>query len=140
MGLSFTILIPPKAQKRARHAARGGFSVTYKDKGQRMEEDRLIALMYEHRPPEPLQGPLSLRVKAYLPIPKSKPMRWKMAALLGSIRPTTKPDLDNLLKNIKDVCTGIFWKDDRQIVEYLEGTGKYYSDLPRWEIEIEEIG
>ena len=82
-------------------------------------------------------GPVFLGVRAYLPIPSSKPKKWKASALAGEIRPTIKPDLDNLLKHLKDCLTTMrFWEDDRQVVEYLPGTGKYYSDSPRWEIEI----
>lgn len=112
--------------------------MTYTDKDQRMEQNRLMALMYEYRPPEPLQGPLLLGVKAYLPIPKSKPKKWQAAALAGEIRPTSKPDSDNLIKQIKDCCNRVMWGDDCQVVEYLPGTGKYYDDGAgtRWEIEI----
>ena len=54
-------------------------------------------------------------------------------------RPTTKPDLDNLLKQFKDCAKGIFWEDDKQVVEYLPGTGKYYGSPARWEIVIEGV-
>lgn len=108
----------------------------YKAKEQEREEDKLIALLYRHRPAKPFEGPVWLGMKAYLPIPSSKSKQWKTAALAGEIRPTTKPDVDNLLKHLKDCCKGIFWKDDKQCVGYLLGTGKYYGDPPRWEIEI----
>ncbi len=43
----------------------------------------------------------------------------------------------NLLKQIKDCLTDMrFWGDDKQVVGYLPHTGKYYSDRPRWEVEI----
>lgn len=135
--MTFTISIEPKAQRRARHANRGKFSVTYKDKDQRLEEDKLIALMYEHRPSKPLQGPLQLQVHAFLSIPKSKPRKWLSEALAGIIRPTTKPDVDNLAKNIKDVMNGIFYEDDKQVVSLL--VTKWYSDQPRWEIKLEAL-
>jgi Holliday junction resolvase RusA-like endonuclease len=94
--------------------------------------------MYEHRPLEPLQGPLLLGVRAYLPIPKSKPKKWQAAAQAGEIRPISKPDTDNLIKQIKDCANRAMWGDDCQVVEYLPGTGKYYDDGggTRWEIEI----
>lgn len=98
--LQFTIILEPKGQKRARSRAINSngrsYAMTYKDKGQRLEEDKLITLMYAHRPPQPLQGPLARGSRQYLPIPKSKPKKWQAAALAGEIRPTTKPDLDNL--------------------------------------------
>ena len=150
--MKFIIPISPKAQKRTRSRGfiiKGGGkhgqdiarAQTYTDKDQRTEQHKLIALMYEHRPPEPLQGALALGVRAYLPIPKSKPKKWQTAALAGIIRPTTKPDFDNLIKQIKDCCNRAFWEDDKQVVEYLPGTGKYYNDGrgPRWEIEITEL-
>jgi len=139
-GLRFTILLPPSGQKRARNRAvqseGRNFSMTYKDKGQRLEEEKLVNLLFEHRPPVPFSGPLAFGLRAYLPVPKSKSKKFRAAALAGEIRPTKKPDLDNLVKNIKDVLKGAFWTDDALVVEYLPGTGKYYGDPARWEIEI----
>lgn len=45
-----------------------------------------------------------------------------------------KPDLDNLEKFILDCCSGILYRDDKQIVEI--SSKKLYSDQPRTEIEI----
>ena len=143
MEIKFTVILEPKAQKRARSRAitsnGRSYAMTYKDKDQRLEENKLLTLMLPYRPQVPLQGPLALGVKVFLPIPQSKPKKFQAGALAGAIRPTTKPDLDNLLKHFKDVCTGIFWQDDRQIVEYLPGTGKYYGEPARWEIEIKPL-
>jgi len=141
--MQFTIILEPKPQKRARSRAitsnGRSYAMTYKAPGQRQDENKLMALMYTHRPPVPLLGPLALMVKAYLPIPKSKPKKWQAAALAGEFRPITKPDLDNLLKQFKDCAKGIFWEDDKQVVEYLPGTGKYYGSPARWEIVIEGV-
>jgi Holliday junction resolvase RusA-like endonuclease len=141
--MKFTILLPPKAQKRARAGAvrRGAkvFSVTYKDQAQELEENKLISCLLRERPLFPFAGPILLGVRAYLPIPESKPKKFKAAALSGEIRPTTKPDLDNLLKHFKDCCKGIFWIDDKQVVGYLSETGKYYGYPARWEVTIERI-
>lgn len=137
------IIVPiiPKGQMRARHAVINGFSRTYKDPRQAKEEEALMSLLGRFQPAEPMEGPLLLGVKAFLPIPASKPKAWKVAALVGAIRPTTKPDLDNLLKHVKDCLSMLgFWGDDRQVVGYLPHTGKWYSDRPRWEIEIVEYG
>lgn len=146
--MQFVIPITPKGQKRARHATVNGLSRTYKDPKQAHEEDALMALLARHKPSGPLQGQLLLGVKAYLPMPKTKPAglkgissgTWREAALAGQIRPTTKPDLDNLLKHVKDCLTTLgFWGDGKQVVGYLPHTGKYYSDRPRWEVEIVEF-
>jgi len=139
--MKFTIILEPKGQKRARGRAFliGGKAIAgrpRKDDGQLLEEEKLITLMYAYRPPMPMQGPLMLGIKAFLPVPKSKSKKWQAAAQAGEIRPTTKPDLDNLLKHLKDCCKGIFWLDDKQVVGYLPDTGKYYGFPAKWEIEI----
>ncbi len=61
-----------------------------------------------------------------------------VAAERGEIRPTTKPDLDNYLKAIKDALKGICWRDDSQVVAYREPFGKYYSAKPRVEVDVLE--
>ena len=133
----FTLPICPVAQQRARHTAIGGIVRAYKAPEQRRAEESLIAHLLRHRPPEPLAGPLLLGVRAYMPIPRCKSQRWKDKASAGIIRPTVRPDLDNLLKHVKDCLTAArFWCDDRQVVGYLPDTGKYYAWEPRWEIEI----
>lgn len=142
-------MLPPKAQKRARSrafilkgAGKGGQDIAmagkpYTDKEQRKDNETLASIIYLHRPKEgPMQGGLMLGVRAYLPIPPSKPKKWQALALAGITRPETKPDVDNLLKQIKDSAKGILWGDDKQVVGYLPGMGKYYGSPPRWEIEI----
>ena len=133
------IVIPviPVPQMRARHTVKGGFVRAYKAPEQRRAEESLIAHLLRHRPDEPLAGPLLLGVKAFLPIPRCKSQKWKDAAASGDIRPITRPDLDNLIKHVKDCLTMAgFWQDDRQVVGYLPGTGKYYAEQPHWKIEI----
>jgi len=115
-----------------------GFSRTYKDQDQRQEESKLAALLYEHKPATPLTGAIRLSVRAFLPMPDGKSKRWKADAENFRIRPTKKPDISNLIKQIEDVMNGVFWVDDRQIVEYGHA-GKFYGAPARWEIEVEEI-
>lgn len=138
--VSFTMIIPPKGQMRARHMARAigegkVFSTTYTDKKQTQENRRLEALLMENRPEKPFKGPIMLGINAYLPIPKSMPKRQRETALSGDLRPIKKPDLDNLFKQLKDCMTGIFWEDDRQVVGYL-ASGKFYGDPARWEVRL----
>lgn len=137
--MTWTVVIPvaPTGQMRPRAAVRGRHAFMHKDKKQETREAAIMAHLAGHMPAEPLQGPLSLRVAAFLPLPTSKPQKWKRGALAGEIRPTATPDLDNLIKQIKDCLTQMgVWGDDKQVVDYLPGTGKWYSDRPRWEIEV----
>ena len=135
--MKFTIPIVPKAQERDRITARGGFARSYKSKTQKLVEDKLLSLLMLHKPTEPMLRAVNLKVKVYLSIPKSKSRKWRLMALQGIIRPTTKPDCSNIIKNLEDVMNEVFFHDDRQIVDL--SISKYYGDIPHWEIELEEI-
>lgn len=67
-------------------------------------------------------------------IPKktSKDRRSKM--LSGFIRPTVKPDWDNIGKLVADALNGIAYDDDKCIVD--AQVRKFYSDQPRTDIII----
>lgn len=83
--------------------------------------------------------PLRMRVAAIFGIPKSKPKKTKAAMLLNRIRPTKKPDFDNIFKIICDALNGIAYADDAQIVEAT--ISKIFTDsAPRIEVELSEIG
>lgn len=98
-----------------------------------------MQLLEQYIPTEPLRGAIQMRVYAYLPLPKSKPQWWKEAALGGYISHTTKPDLDNLVKNIKDCMKRLgFYHDDSQISKYID-IWKTYAENPRWFIELVEL-
>lgn len=134
-----------QARNRVIRTAEGKFyTSTYKDPKQELEEEKvkaLISLFYAYKPPEPLSGPLMLGIRAYLPIAESrckgrKGLAFLQGVALGTERPTGKPDLDNLVKNIKDIFKGVFWKDDSQVVGYMEPFGKFWVNPARWEILI----
>lgn len=135
--MKITLPIAPVGQMRPRATIARGHARVHKAKKQESREYAMMSLLAPHKPAAPMTGPILLGVRAYLPIPVSKSKAWKAAALAGQVRPTSKPDLDNLLKHVKDCLTTMgFWGDDAQVVGYLPGTGKHYSAEPRWEIEI----
>ena len=67
-----------------------------------------------------------------------KPKQVKELMKENKIRPTKKPDFDNISKVIADSLNGIAYKDDAQIVSAI--FQKYYSDEPRVEVTITKIG
>jgi Holliday junction resolvase RusA-like endonuclease len=85
----------------------------------------------------PLDGALRVRVEACMSVPASWSKKRRAAALAGHIRPTVRPDLDNLAKAL-DACNGVVFGDDRQIVE--AHIAKVYSDRPRLVIVCEPLG
>lgn len=83
------------------------------------------------------EGPLKMRVKAYFEISKSTPKKNIPLMIQGQIRPTKKPDMDNIIKIIADALNGIAYHDDSQIVQaYVE---KFYDIKPRAEIQIDKL-
>lgn len=70
----------------------------------------------------------------YLPLRKSASKKEKVLAELGLIRPTKKPDVDNLDKLLYDALIGILYVDDCIIVG--GDSKKYYSCKPRVEIKL----
>lgn len=81
---------------------------------------------------------LDLRILAYYSIPKSGSKKMKGLKLANTIRPTKKPDMDNVVKMIADALNQVAYKDDTQIVDCQ--CRKFYSERPRVEVTIREIG
>ena len=77
---------------------------------------------------------LDLRVVAYYPIPASASKKKQRLMEAGVIRPTTKPDNDNILKIVADSLNQIAYKDDAQVVD--AQIRKFYSRKPRVVVSI----
>lgn len=84
-------------------------------------------------------GPLTVQIYIFKTPPKSiSSVKKKQAALQNeTLRPTTKPDVDNYAKGVKDACNGILWRDDSQVVELF--VRKFYSLNPRVVVKVREI-
>ena len=80
---------------------------------------------------------LKMDIKAFFKIPKSTSKKQKERMLTGEIRPTKKPDMDNIVKAVADALNGIAYEDDKQIIEC--SIKKYYTEKERIEVEIENI-
>ena len=80
---------------------------------------------------------LDMRIFAFYGIPKSASK--KKAKLMKDkiIRPTKKPDMDNVVKVIADSLNGVAYKDDTQIVDAM--VRKFYSDVPRVQVIIRSV-
>lgn len=72
----------------------------------------------------PLTGPLRLEATFTRVVPKS----WTRRDRAENPLPTSKPDVDNLLKLAKDALTGLVWVDDAQIVTVI--TRKVFGEAP----------
>lgn len=72
--------------------------------------------------------PLTLEITAVFGVPErfSKVVRQKMLA--WEIRPTKRPDADNIAKIIADALNGVAWHDDAQVTDMT--IRKVYGETP----------
>lgn len=81
--------------------------------------------------------PLKMKITAIHGIPKSTSKKDRARMLSGELKPTKKPDADNICKIICDALNGIAYKDDTQVVELK--MQKAYGELEKVIVEIEEL-
>lgn len=87
-----------------------------------------------------LDGPIRMDIDFFMPIPKSWPKYKQIDATEQTIKPISKPDVDNLVKLVKDALNKIVYADDSQIVAV--NAAKHYTrlgEVPRTEIVIWEV-
>ncbi len=122
-------IVPPKAGEK------GKGSIRFFTKPEVAKAERqLEALLRQHAPETPREGPIRLTVVFAWPWRASEPakhrhgVRWK----------DTAPDTDNLVKMVKDCMsrTG-FWTNDGQVAS--ENVDKGWSDKPGISITVESL-
>lgn len=110
---------------------------------------------------EPFEGPVQLKVAAYMPIPPSWSRKKRAAALAGELHPVGPIDVTNIVKLIEDAIHAprqqragrralsalspgvqasmqkVVIKDDKQIVRLT--AWKIFSDNPRVVVEVSEL-
>lgn len=90
---------------------------------------------------EPIQaGPVAVDILFYMPRLKGHYGTGKNAGVVKESAPTyhtAKPDLDKLVRCVKDALTGIVWKDDAQVATVQ--AVKMYSEQPGARIRIEPL-
>ena len=86
---------------------------------------------------EPFEGAIRLSVTVGRSIPRGFSKMKRGRAIAGKVWPTTRPDLDNLVKLIKDSISGICFRDDSQVV--VLHAAKVYSDAEETLVTVEEI-
>ena len=128
-----TIIIPgsPIAKKRPRFFRRGGhvgvFNSQETEEGKTMWhiKSQFNSIMI------PSAIPVEIECRFEMPIPKSMPKRDQKAIEAGFCGPAhvKKPDVDNLLKYLKDCCNEVVWHDDSQVVSV--AASKVYAREPR---------
>ncbi|MGF9975924.1 RusA family crossover junction endodeoxyribonuclease [Viridibacillus arvi] len=127
--ITFEIDGDVQAQQRPKFS-RFGKGVSVRDPKESKEYKSFVRLVAsEHSLDELITEPIRLHIDVYRKIPKSFSKKKHLQAVDGELRPTTKPDIDNLVKGIKDGLSKVIWHDDSQVIELV--ARKFYSDKPK---------
>lgn len=83
-----------------------------------------------------LDGGVRLHIYSVFTVPQSWSNKKREAALEGYVRPTVKPDFDNIDKMV-DAFKNIVWRDDTQVVDW--AGLKFYGEKPVFRAEIWQL-
>jgi Holliday junction resolvase RusA-like endonuclease len=134
--MTFEVPGEPRGKGRPRFSA----GHTYTDSETRAYENKIIAYYRQSfggfRWPDTAY--IRVKVIAHYPIPKRTTKVALAAMHTGTIRPSRKPDIDNVLKVVLDALNGVAYKDDSRVV--CVEAEKIYSLTPKLVIEIKGSG
>lgn len=85
----------------------------------------------------PYENQVRAEIDVLVAVPKSDSKAKKKAKIEGTIRPTVKPDCDNLAKSILDSLNGLAYQDDKQVVELF--VKKYYAENAEVRVRLTEV-
>lgn len=133
MNVKFIIPGPPQGKARARTTRFG----TYTPEKTVLYEN-LIKVCYQQETNFYTEKPLHITIEAIFEPMKSVSKAQRQAMLNGLIKPTKKPDIDNIAKVVLDALNGIAYKDDTQVIN-LE-LHKKYGEIGKVMVSITEAG
>jgi len=136
------VVIPgePVGKGRPKFSTFNGHAVAYTPK-KTVSYENLVKLSYQQQCSNEIpfeKGvPLFAEITAYFSIPKSASKKKTADMVMHKIRPTKKPDTDNIAKAVLDALNGIAYYDDSQIVALM--VRKLYNEYPKVIVSIEEV-
>jgi Holliday junction resolvase RusA-like endonuclease len=132
------MLLEPKQGDRShivRTKSGKSFIAHYTPKKVKKSAATMASLIAPWVPARPLEGPLRLTVDFYYPWRKSES---KKAQAGGMIAKSTKPDIDNLLKNLADTMqASCFFVNDSQLADVR--IRKWWHRHPGIEVKLETV-
>ncbi|BEV47331.1 RusA family crossover junction endodeoxyribonuclease [Afipia carboxidovorans] len=123
-----TVVIPGEPQGKGRPRFNGRSGVYTPAKTAAYESMVGVLARASMRGKPVLTGPLHIDLRAVIPIPKSWSKALRDAAITGDIRPTSKPDIDNIIKAVSDGMNKIVYADDAAIASV--SANKVYGENP----------
>lgn len=133
--IAFTIPGVPVGKGRPRFAKRGNFVQAYTPEKTASYEN-LVKVKAEEamRGITPFESAVAVGIHLFVTPPASWSQKKQREALAGRIFPTSKPDVDNVVKGIFDAMNEIVWKDDKQAVDVV--VSKRYCTTARAVVEV----
>lgn len=136
--ITFTIPGNPIGKGRPKFARRGNFVTAYTPEKTasyenlvKMQADAAMAGR------APIEGAANVEIALFVVPPASWSQKKQRAALAGEIFPTSKPDVDNVIKGIFDAMNEIVWRDDKQVVDLV--VKKRYAETPMARVIVREM-
>lgn len=127
----------PVGKGRPRFARRGNFVSTYSPQKTKTYEDEIRMMARAAMgSSEALETPVTVAIYIRTGIPTSFSKQKRKDALEGILKPTKKPDIDNIAKCFLDGMNDIVYLDDKQVVN-LHVT-KLYAETPAVEVMVKE--
>lgn len=115
----FTLAGHPQGKGRARSGrTRDGRPVHYTPAMTRSYESMIrYTAQQEMAGRQPTDRPIKMDIRAVFAMPKGWSKVKVQAALVGDIKPSKRPDLDNIEKAVSDALNSVVYQDDCQIVQ-----------------------
>lgn len=137
-----TFYIPgePFGKQRPKFSRAGGFVRSYTQK-ETVSYENLVKTEYAWQCGEARfqdDAEVLAVINAFFSIPKSVSKKTRADMLAGRVRPTKRPDCDNIAKVILDGLNGIAYRDDAQVVS--AAVSKHYGETPRVEVTLYRLG
>ena len=131
--------IPGKAQAKQRpRMGRSGVVYTPKET---LVYENYVKMCYSDYAKQfgwlPYENQVRAEIEVLVAVPKSDSKTKKKAKIEGMIRPTVKPDCDNLAKSILDSLNGLAYHDDKQVVDLF--VKKYYAENAEVRVRLTEV-
>lgn len=137
--ITFSVPGKPQGKARPRIVRQGGFSRSFTPEKTVLYEN-WIRSCYQREAGEyrfPDDSPLELAITAVFPVPKSYSRRKREGCLSGFIRPTGKPDCDNIAKSVADALNGVAYRDDSRVCRLV--VVKRYGEIEGLRVTVREI-
>lgn len=128
----------PVGKGRPRFAKVGGAVRTYTPEKTATYENLVKIKAQEAMAGRPvIVGPVDVSIYLVIIPPASWSQKKQRDAMAGEIHPTSRPDIDNVLKGVMDACNEVVFRDDKQVVNVW--VSKRYGQSAQATVRVREL-